>query len=325
MKRIVVLCANLSVDQTWQLSSLQRGQHHRPSQLVVRAGGKGANAGRVLRRLGHEVALTGFAGGAVGQQVEELLIAAGVRAELVVIRGESRLCVNLVDDETRSDTQIDQIGPEVTDDEVEALRERFGQLLGQAEVAVIAGSLPPGAPDELLAEAVTMAHEAGVEVFLDARDHYLAAALPRLPEVVKPNLAELAAWAGRELTVPQGVLQACRQLVDTGIRQMVVSLGARGAISLSRDGGAWWASVPPVTCLSAVGSGDAMLAGLVHATSLGLPVAEQLRWAVAAGTANVGQLGAAGCGLAEISHWLKQVTITELSEIQACRAPAIPD
>jgi 1-phosphofructokinase family hexose kinase len=238
-----------------------------------------------------------------------------VRTDFVRIAEESRLCINIVDDETHSDTQIDEVGPLVAPLEIQALRERFRQNLRHAEVAVIAGSAPRGVPLDLLGEAIGMAHEFGVPVFLDARDRYLAEALPRLPEVVKPNIDELSGWAGEQLTAPQGVIRACQRLIEAGINQVVVSLGEQGAISLSVSGEVWWAKPPQVPYVSAVGSGDSMLAGLIHAHTGGQPPSEQLRWAVAAGTANVSQLGAAFCGLSDIAPLIPQVMLKNLSKM----------
>lgn len=58
-----------------------------------------------------------------------------------------------------------------------------------------------------------------------------------------------------------------------------------------------------------------MLAGLIHAYIGGQPPSEQLRWAVAAGTANATQLGAAFCGLSDIASLLPLVMLRNLKEM----------
>ena len=64
---------------------------------------------------------------------------------------------------------------------------------------VLSGSLPPGLPDDAYAELIAAAAAAGVPVVLDTHGAALRAGAAAGPAIVKPNLAELAALAGRPL------------------------------------------------------------------------------------------------------------------------------
>ena len=57
------------------------------------------NVARVLHELGHEVVVTGLAGGFTGEAARAELNAAGLRDELVEIEGQSRLTLVVVDRE----------------------------------------------------------------------------------------------------------------------------------------------------------------------------------------------------------------------------------
>jgi fructose-1-phosphate kinase PfkB-like protein len=72
---------------------------------------------------------------------------------------------------------------------------------------------------------------------------------------------------------------------------VVLSLGADGAIAATGSGGVW-ARPAPVQAVSAVGSGDCLLAGIISRLVKGESLAEALRYGVAAGTANALRLGA---------------------------------
>jgi fructose-1-phosphate kinase PfkB-like protein len=72
---------------------------------------------------------------------------------------------------------------------------------------------------------------------------------------------------------------------------VALSLGRRGAI-LAHGDQAYHIQNPPLEAVSAVGSGDCMLAGLAYGLANGLSLAECGRLGVAAGTANTLVLGA---------------------------------
>jgi 1-phosphofructokinase len=101
------------------------------------------------------------------------------------------------------------------------------------------------------------------------------------PDLIKPNVHELAELTGRPLRMLGDVLEAAHTVRDKGVTTVVVSLGADGAILVDPDG-AWHASTAPVTVRSAVGAGDAMVAGLLAADGHG---PEALRRGVAFGVA----------------------------------------
>jgi fructose-1-phosphate kinase PfkB-like protein len=80
------------------------------------------------------------------------------------------------------------------------------------------------------------------------------------------------------------LVSICR-LHQLGIKTIVVSLGKDGAVG--SDGQSLLkATPPPVQVVNTIGSGDALLAGLIFALVKGLPFNEALKFAVATGTAN---------------------------------------
>lgn len=304
--------ANAGLDLTFEVPGLQLGQYHHPRQTKIAAGGaKGVNTAKVLRRLGRDVRAVGFAGGHVGTWMKDLLAADGITSDLVPIAGASRLCLNFVDPQTGTQTQVDEIGPGITSEEALALHQQWQASLAGASLALIAGAPPPGLDPASYAGFVQAARAAGVPVFVDARDAALTAAVSAGPDLMKPNQAEFARLVGRDLPTVAAVAAAAAELVTQGVGTVVVSLGTAGAVAVDPDG-AWLAQTPPVAAVSAVGSGDAMMAGLVHAYLQGLPLPEQLRWGVAAGAANAAVLGACFVDAPAILETVATVVVTKL-------------
>jgi len=80
--------------------------------------------------------------------------------------------------------------------------------------------------------------------------------------MIKPNIDELAELLGHPLDGESAIVAAARYLRERGIEWVVVSMGGRGAILVSADA-AVHAAPPRVPIKSTVGTGDAMVAGIV--------------------------------------------------------------
>lgn len=319
---LTCLCLNASIDYTYEVPGFAVGQWHQPARMNVVAGGKGINVARVAHALGHEVVVCGFAGGTGAAFIVKDLGRAGILADFVRVEEEPRRCTNIVDPGARKQTQIDEAGPLVTPSEVDKLRRKFAELLTRSHVVTISGSVPRGVPNTIYAELVAMAREKRLPVILDARDELLAEGVKAKPLMIKPNQLELSALMGEELAAPDGVVEAAKGLVESGISLVLVSLGQRGAILVSRRQGIWHAKPPEIKYVSSVGSGDAMVAAFAAGSSDGLGIEACLRLAVGAGAANAATLGAAQCKRESILELAQRVKVESLGQ-QVRAAPQV--
>jgi hypothetical protein len=73
---ILTVTLNAALDITYRVPRLRPSATHRVAEVSERPGGKGLNVARVLAALGHRAVVTGFAGGATGEALRELLAAA---------------------------------------------------------------------------------------------------------------------------------------------------------------------------------------------------------------------------------------------------------
>nr|WP_307890949.1 PfkB family carbohydrate kinase [Acidipropionibacterium jensenii] len=89
---------------------------------------------------------------------------------------------------------------------------------------------------------------------------------------------------------PAAAIGAARVLFDQGVPQVLVTLGAAGAVLVSEDA-ARHAVADPVTVRSTVGAGDCCLAGFLLARSRGADDSEALATGVAYGSAAVSMSG----------------------------------
>ncbi|MEU3462798.1 1-phosphofructokinase family hexose kinase [Streptomyces sp. NPDC006733] len=278
---ILTVTLNAALDVTYVVDELVPRTSHRVDSVHERAGGKGVNVARVLSALGWQTAVTGLCGGDTGDRLRAELRTAGPRDELVPVTGESRRTLTVVSRADGDATVFNQGGPAVTAGEWEAFTARYARLLGDADVAVLSGSLPPGLPVDVYAHLVTLAREAGVRTILDTSGSALRAGLAAGPDVVKPNADELLDLTGlRDLAAAAAAVRAL------GARDVVASHGPDGLHALTAQG-TWRAAPPERLAGNPTGAGDACVAALAAGLATGAPWPAVLGEAVALSAAAV--------------------------------------
>ena len=291
---IVTVTLNAAIDRTLTVPNFQRGQRHRASAGVTLAGGKGINVARALKGLGIPVVATGLVGGATGTRIVEELTAEAILNDFVRIEGESRTSTAVVDPTGGTYTEINEWGPAVRPEELEMLREKLRYLTQDAEFVVFAGSLPRDVDDDFYAEAGRELARRHVPVVLDTDGEPLRLAVEAEPFLVSPNQVEAEALAGQEFHDEEDFLVALDAIAEMGPRNVLITTeqGAFALLREERETHRLRAIAPQVEPVSAVGSGDVLLAGFLAARHAGRSNEEALRAAVAAGTASTLEAGA---------------------------------
>lgn len=264
---ILTVTPNPSLDRTYEIPALDRGEVLRASGDRVDPGGKGVNVSRAVAAAGVRTTAVMPLGGAPGTMIAELLGAQGVDVTAVSITGQTRSNISLAEPDGTL-TKINAAGPALTAEESALLLETVRTCSGGAAWIACCGSLPRGLGPEWYAEIVTRAHAAGARIALDTSGPALLAALPARPDVIKPNASELAAAVGRPLATLGDVLKAAEELRARGAAAVLASLGADGQLLVSEEG-AHYGTAAVSTVRSNVGAGDASLAGFLIAGGTG--------------------------------------------------------
>jgi 1-phosphofructokinase len=309
---IVTFTANPSVDRTAEVAELVRGSVIRARQTRVDGGGKGVNVTRALAANGHASIAVLPSGGAEGAQLLALLDEERLVVRPVPIAGAIRANVTIVEPDGTT-TKINEPGPVLTRDELAALTETLLLAARGADWAVLSGSLPPGAPEDLYATLTQRLHAQGVRVAVDTRGDALRTVLPAGPDVVKPNQRELAQASGIPVLSIDDALAAARLIRASGARTVLASLGSDGAL-LVDDTGAYHGIASPVVPRSTVGAGDSTLAGFLAAGGAGV---DALAEAVAWGTAAVSLPGSRMPGPSDLDR--DAVQTTQLNEMEVAK------
>ncbi|MEU1511873.1 1-phosphofructokinase family hexose kinase [Streptomyces sp. NPDC005811] len=300
---ILTVTLNTALDLTYRVPALRPHATHRVTEVTERPGGKGLNVARVLAALGHEVTVTGFAGGATGRVVRERLPPA-IGDALLPVSGATRRTVAVVDTRSGDTTQLNEPGPLITPAEWSAFQEAYEDLVADADAVALCGSLPPGVPVGAYAGLVRTARALGVPVLLDTSGEPLRRGVAARPDVVKPNAGELA-----ELTGSHEPLRATQDARRRGAQAVVASLGPDGLLAATPEG-RWRATPPTRVHGNPTGAGDAAAAGLLSALVEGLPWPARLTRAVALATATVLTPTAGDFDHTTYEDLLEHVTVT---------------
>ncbi|MEU3103191.1 1-phosphofructokinase [Streptomyces griseoflavus] len=264
---ILTVTPNPSLDRTYEVPSLDRGEVVRATGERVDPGGKGVNVSRAVAAAGRRTVAVLPLGGAPGALVAELLHAQGIEAAPVPVAGATRSNIALAEADGVL-TKINAPGPELTAAEQELLLDTVLRQAAGADWIACCGSLPRGLAPSWYADLVARVHAAGVRIALDTSGPALLAALRERPEVVKPNATELAEAVGHALTTVGDAVKAAGELRAAGAQAVLASLGADGQL-LVDDDGAWFGSAPVDAVRSNVGAGDSSLAGFLAAGGRG--------------------------------------------------------
>jgi 1-phosphofructokinase len=282
---IITVTANPSVDRTIEVDRLISGRVLRAAASRVDAGGKGVNVARALAANGHKAIAVVVCGGAEGAHLSALLDGSllDLQVRTVEIAGALRSNITVVEADGTT-TKLNEAGPPLSAGELESLAAATVDA-AEAEGAdwvVLSGSLPPGSPAGWYADVLRRLGPTGCQVAVDSSGPALAAAVEAGPDLIKPNREELAELSGHPITSVTDAVSAASLLLEKGVRSVLVSLGADGAV-LAGPTGTWHASVPAMTTRSSVGAGDALLAGFLASGASGSPaLVEAVAWGSAA-------------------------------------------
>lgn len=310
---IFTITPNIAIDKTYVVDGFQIDRVHRPLEQHTVAGGKGINVARVYRTLGGEALAGGFIGGKSGVTILSMLNDEGLPHQFVNVGEDSRLCIAVMDQQTNTQTEINENGPNITGDELQSMLDLTERLCKQFDAVVMCGSCPPGVPYSFYGDIIDIVRRSGRLSLLDASGEHLAQAVKHSPDIVKPNQLELSHILGKPLTSLQEVANGALDVSHRyGIGKVVVTLGADGCIAT--DGKAVWkATPPPIKFASAVGSGDSFAAGLLFALGNGETLPQAIRLATAAGSANAATYGAGFCSQCSIIELLNAVSVFEMN------------
>jgi len=317
---ILILGLNPALDVVAQVADPRWGDLNIARAQAVFPAGKATNLTRHLALRGQPARLLGWIGEHEQSRFEAWLQQAGAQVTLVPLQGTTRINCKVIDTTNGVDTEFNGPGIPISAEALSQMEARLWEALGQTDLLVLTGSLPPGVPDDVYARWIRLAHRAGVPCALDASGQALQTAAAEHPWTLKLNWREVAELAGHPVPDSLAAAHSLRRAVAGGT-SLALATHAERVVLVSAEG-EWEARVPARQAVNPIGAGDALLAGLICAWRQGASPEAILREATASAVASV-ELLAPGDWSPELhARALDEVRVTALPRPGCTPAPA---
>ncbi len=285
----IVVVGSSNTDMVVKLEKLPRpGETVIGGDLIMAAGGKGANQAVASARLGGQVTFIARVGADMfGTQAIQNFKEEGLDIEHVVEDGTSRTGVALIFVDREGENSI-AVAPgannKVSAEDVGAAKEK----IAAAQVML----LQLETPIETVDYAARLASEKEVKVILNpAPAAQLDDSLLRHITVLTPNESESEHLTGVNVRDVGSAEKAARILREKGIANVIITMGAKGAFLVTED----WAGLIPTITIAAVdttAAGDAFNGALAYSLAREEPLVDAVRFANFAGAFSATKLGA---------------------------------
>ena len=308
---ILTVTLNAAIDKRYVVEGFRTGEVNRVKECTYVPGGKGLNVSKPASIYGAEVVATGFAGGHAGAYIEDALKPFGIRSAFYHVDAESRSCINIWDEVNQVQTEFLDPGFTLTEEDFAGFEAKFRQLVQEAKVVAMSGSVPKGLDGTAYQRLVKIVKDAGIPVILDTSGKLLEMGIEAIPTMIKPNIDEIRMLTGKRCDDISEIIEAARAIHERGVKIVAVSLGADGSLAVGDDG-IFRARVPKIDAVNTVGCGDSMIAGFALGLSKGLPLEETLRLASAISAAAAMREETGFFVMEDMEKLLPQIEITRL-------------
>ncbi|WP_105301371.1 hexose kinase [Anaerococcus marasmi] len=307
---ILTITANPSVDISYQLEKFNIDDVTRTSDIEKHAGGKGIHVGYVLKELGSKPVHSGFAGGKLGEFIEEGLENRGQEARFVKIKGDTRNCIAILHEGKQ--TEILEAGPTISKEEEEEFLNKLDQISEGCNIINISGSLPKGLTSDFYKEIIKYAKKHDKFVSVDTSGNTLKDMInaEEKPDLIKPNETEIADVLGRKIE-KKDLKEILKQEPFKDIPYIIVSMGKDGAMVKIKDK-IYNAKVPKVEAVNPVGSGDSSLAGALFAIDEGKSDEEIIKTSMTCGLLNVLTEEIAHIEIEKFDKYFEEIKVEEV-------------
>lgn len=288
----VAVVGSLNMDVVLSLAQVpQAGETVLAQQLRYVPGGKGGNQAVACARHGAHVTLFGCVGrDHHGNTLRLSLLDDGVDMEYVGVSESASTGTAVILVEANGQNRICVVPG--ANAELVLPEEALLLVLAQADFVLLQFETS----DAVVEQVMEAAHSVGCRVVLNPSPVRAAPAhwWPRVHTLVV-NEHEATAFTGVHVDAPRAAIQAAQVLLTRGVHQVVVTLGAQGAVAV--DGTQQPPQVsqhpaPLVPVVDTTAAGDTFLGAMVTHLAEGSTLADAVPWGIRAASLCIGKAGA---------------------------------
>ncbi|MCX5773170.1 MAG: 1-phosphofructokinase [Fusobacteria bacterium] len=306
---ITTITLNPAVDKTLTTHKFIPGELNIVSHSREDVGGKGLNVSKMLKNFGMDSRATGFIAGTRGMKIVYDLEKNGIQNYFVEIDGETRTNVKIVDETSKLITELNEIGPTPSEEDIKNLIEILKK--SPNSIHIISGSIPKGVSPKIYFELVSLLKSQSKFVILDSSGPAFDEGIKGLPNIIKPNLYELQRHFDVEIDTndDEEIIFYGRKLIQKGIELVVISNREKGSYFIDKNF-ALKVEGLNVEVQSTVGAGDAMVAAIAFAKANGYEIDQMAVLAAATGAATVTLDGTQFPSYEKVKEYLGKIKYT---------------
>lgn len=249
-----------SIDYIVRMSNMRSNTTNRTDSEEFYFGGKGINVSQVLAELDLDSTAFGFIAGFTGEAIEKGLRNNRIRTDFIHLNeGFTRINIKI---KAGGETEINGQGPDIPEAALEQLMQKLDQIK-DGDTLVLAGSIPKTCPDDIYERMLERVKDKKIMIAVDATRKLLVNSLSMHPFLIKPNRLELSEIFHKEVETEDDVKKYAGKLQEMGARNVIVSLGRKGAFLLDETGATHSCGVLKQPVINTVGAGDSMVAGFI--------------------------------------------------------------
>ncbi|WP_338985650.1 1-phosphofructokinase [Spiroplasma endosymbiont of Diplazon laetatorius] len=251
-------------------------------------GGKGINAGIILKNLTAEVQAIGI----MGEENKEIFLnkfnEINLNNKFFLNQGSTRVNYKIKHLESKQETELNGMGfntqKEVLDELVQYLKDN----LKKEDIVMLTGSVAMGIEKDIYEQIGKLANEKEAILICDATNDLLKNVLNEKPFLIKPNLEEICSTLGLEFNEDisfEETKELIQKLKDLGAQNVLLSMGSKGSLYFDSNNDIYKVGIAQGKLVNSVGAGDSMLAGFVFGKYKNLSIENTLQYAAASGAA----------------------------------------
>lgn len=308
---VITVTLNPAMDKTVSIDEFSLGKVNRVKEIRYDIGGKGINVSKVLKNFNIQSKCTGFLGGIWLDKFNCELQNRGIENCFIEIKENTRTNVKVVDYIDKVYTDINEAGPVIHEKDLASFIDNFTGLCKEGDIIAFSGGSSPNVPKDIYKTLIEIAKEKGAFVILDAEGELLKYGIEAKPDIIKPNEHEFEMLLNRQLKTKEQLIEAAEEILNKGIKEILISLGEKGALYVTKKGN-YYGKGLKVPVKSTVGAGDSTVAALIYSKIRNYDEEKTLRFAIASGGASVSLEGTEACELHQVEELVNRVEVEKL-------------
>ena len=274
------------------------------------AGGKGVNISRALAMNGVDNLALLAVGDANGADFCRELDKDGMKYDAIELKGRIRENIT-IHTKDAPETRLSFTGFATDESLLAKFEEKLLPMLESGDIVTFTGSVPSGISIAAVKGFIAKIKNTGAKVVIDSRSFKKDDLIETKPWLIKPNEEEIAVYLGREIDSFESVMDGAKALYESGIENVMISLGSKGALLVCADG-AFIAHPPKIKAISTLGAGDSSIGGFLAAAAAGKGSDEMIKTAVSYGSAACMSAGTRPPVPADVERVYREVTVETL-------------